>query len=181
VRGVRRLVGGLYLYQVSDTLPRYPDTAARIFNYMWRYSYNLAGLYETPSLTEEPARREEAEALIREAREAGRLLLTEHLLSCSCGSGIDQNGNSIPQSNTYCGFEACGSDFEIQTCTSGGWSRTGRYCYTQERCTCYDGIYADGTPIPPSATSCGFKACGLDYEYEECTSEGWKRLGSFCY
>ncbi len=56
----------------------YPDTAARIFNYMWRYSYNLAGLYETPSLTEEPARREEAEALIREAREAGRLLLTEH-------------------------------------------------------------------------------------------------------
>jgi acetyltransferase len=56
----------------------YPDTAARIFNYMWRYTYNLAGLYETPSLTEEPARREEAEALIREAREAGRLILTEH-------------------------------------------------------------------------------------------------------
>jgi acetyltransferase len=55
----------------------YPDTAARIFNYMWRYSYNLAGLYETPSLTEEPARREEAEALIREARASGRLLLTE--------------------------------------------------------------------------------------------------------
>ncbi|HEX8822295.1 MAG TPA: bifunctional acetate--CoA ligase family protein/GNAT family N-acetyltransferase [Archangium sp.] len=56
----------------------YPDTAARIFNYMWRYSYNLAGLYETPMLTEEPERREEAEALIREARAAGRLLLTEH-------------------------------------------------------------------------------------------------------
>lgn len=56
----------------------YPDTAARIFNYMWRYSYNLAGLYETPVLTEEPERREEAEALIREARAAGRTLLTEH-------------------------------------------------------------------------------------------------------
>ncbi|WP_257451830.1 bifunctional acetate--CoA ligase family protein/GNAT family N-acetyltransferase [Archangium lipolyticum] len=56
----------------------YPDTAARIFNYMWRYTYNLEGLYETPVLTEEPERREEAEALIRDARAAGRLLLTEH-------------------------------------------------------------------------------------------------------
>ncbi|KAA3612677.1 MAG: GNAT family N-acetyltransferase [Calditrichaeota bacterium] len=27
----------------------YPDTATRIFNYMWRYSYNLKGLYETPA------------------------------------------------------------------------------------------------------------------------------------
>ena len=26
----------------------YPDTAARAFNYMWRYTYNLRGLYETP-------------------------------------------------------------------------------------------------------------------------------------
>ncbi|WNG24071.1 bifunctional acetate--CoA ligase family protein/GNAT family N-acetyltransferase [Cystobacter fuscus] len=56
----------------------YPDTAARIFNYMWRYSYNLAGLYETPVLTEETERREEAEALIREARRAGRTMLTEY-------------------------------------------------------------------------------------------------------
>ena len=27
----------------------YPDTAARAFNYMWQYSYNLKGLYETPA------------------------------------------------------------------------------------------------------------------------------------
>ena len=33
----------------------YPDTAARAFNYMWRYSYNLKGLYETPSLPEDSA------------------------------------------------------------------------------------------------------------------------------
>ena len=31
----------------------YPDTAARAFSYMWRYTYNLRGIYETPSLTEE--------------------------------------------------------------------------------------------------------------------------------
>ncbi len=31
----------------------YPDTAARAFNYMWQYSYNLRGLYETPALLED--------------------------------------------------------------------------------------------------------------------------------
>ena len=29
----------------------YPDTAARMFNYMWRYNYNLRTLYETPVRT----------------------------------------------------------------------------------------------------------------------------------
>src|SRR5207249_3926738 len=28
----------------------YPDTAVRTFEYMWRYTYNLRGLYETPVL-----------------------------------------------------------------------------------------------------------------------------------
>ena len=32
----------------------YPDTAARAFNYMWRYSYNLRGLYETPFAADQP-------------------------------------------------------------------------------------------------------------------------------
>src|SRR5690242_3834966 len=31
----------------------YPDTAARAFNYMWQYSYNLKGLYETPAVPED--------------------------------------------------------------------------------------------------------------------------------
>ncbi|WP_426745874.1 bifunctional acetate--CoA ligase family protein/GNAT family N-acetyltransferase [Myxococcus faecalis] len=57
----------------------YPDTAARIFNYMWRYAYNLAGLYETPTLTEEPAgRRDVARGLVDAARAQGRTLLTEY-------------------------------------------------------------------------------------------------------
>ncbi len=56
----------------------YPDTAARIFNYMWRYSYNLAGLYETPSLARGvDAAREEARQWVDAARAAGRTLLTE--------------------------------------------------------------------------------------------------------
>ena len=28
----------------------FPDTAAKIFHYMWQYSYNLQGLYQTPVL-----------------------------------------------------------------------------------------------------------------------------------
>lgn len=30
----------------------FPDAAVRMFNYMWRYAYNIKGLYETPSLPE---------------------------------------------------------------------------------------------------------------------------------
>ncbi|MGF1495673.1 MAG: bifunctional acetate--CoA ligase family protein/GNAT family N-acetyltransferase [Elainellaceae cyanobacterium] len=56
----------------------YPDTAARVFNYMWRYSYNLQGLYETPtpSSTETPDRQAVAD-IIGAAHQAGRSLLTE--------------------------------------------------------------------------------------------------------
>jgi acetyltransferase len=56
----------------------YPDTAARIFNYMWRYSYNLRGIYETPLLADEdPARHEAARSVIQAARAAGRTVLDE--------------------------------------------------------------------------------------------------------
>jgi len=58
----------------------YPDTAARIFNYMWKYSYNLRGLYETPSLDEHAASaadRQGGHDLLRAIRAEGRTLLTE--------------------------------------------------------------------------------------------------------
>lgn len=59
----------------------YPDTAARAFCYMWRYSENLRALYETPSLTEEVESRdtasEQAQAILQRVRKSGRTLLTE--------------------------------------------------------------------------------------------------------
>lgn len=58
----------------------YPDTAARIFNYMWQYNYNLQALYETPTLPDhldEGDYADRAAQIIAEAREAGRTLLTE--------------------------------------------------------------------------------------------------------
>jgi acetyltransferase len=58
----------------------FPDTAARAFNYMWRYSYNLKGLYETPSLRVNHGQERDralVETLIQHARQSGRTILTE--------------------------------------------------------------------------------------------------------
>ena len=73
--------GTQILNQASIPTFPYPDTAARLFNYMWRYSYNLRGIYETPVL---PADSEAAvpdrsfvHQIIQTARAAGRTLLTE--------------------------------------------------------------------------------------------------------
>lgn len=62
------------------TLP-FPDTAARVFNYMWRYAYNLRGIYETPVLEggaeEKAPDRVQATEIIQSIRASGRTLLSE--------------------------------------------------------------------------------------------------------
>ncbi|HEV2341135.1 MAG TPA: bifunctional acetate--CoA ligase family protein/GNAT family N-acetyltransferase [Candidatus Acidoferrales bacterium] len=59
----------------------YPDTAARAFNYMWRYSYNLRGLYETPIEAGSPEiageARRKSDELLQKVLAARRTLLTE--------------------------------------------------------------------------------------------------------
>jgi acetyltransferase len=57
----------------------FPDTAARAFNYMWKYSYNLRGIYETPIIREaaDPDRTAAAE-IVNRVRESGRTILTEY-------------------------------------------------------------------------------------------------------
>lgn len=60
----------------------YPDTAARMFVYMWSYQDNLRALYETPSLQQDPEEsapdRALVEQIVRHARESGREILTEY-------------------------------------------------------------------------------------------------------
>jgi acetyltransferase len=59
----------------------YPDTAARVFNYMWQYSYNLRGLYETPVLPEDRPGlpdRGAASKIIDRTRAEERVLLSEY-------------------------------------------------------------------------------------------------------
>jgi acetyltransferase len=68
----------------------YPDTAARVFTYMAKFSENLNLLYETPMPVSGEGQaeldRECAESIINKARESGRTILTEYeskqLLSC---------------------------------------------------------------------------------------------------
>ncbi|HYJ10309.1 MAG TPA: acetate--CoA ligase family protein, partial [Polyangiaceae bacterium] len=58
----------------------YPDSAARAFCYMWRYTYNLQGLYETPVASDDDAvvHPQQAEAIIAVVRSEGRTMLDEH-------------------------------------------------------------------------------------------------------
>jgi acetyltransferase len=59
----------------------YPDTAARAFQYMWRYSRSLRSLYETPMRPADDAADAPDHALVAQiiqgARAAGRTLLSE--------------------------------------------------------------------------------------------------------
>jgi len=79
-------MGGTEVAAGTDLLNRagiptfqFPDTAARVFCYMWRYSYVLRGLYETPVLRadDEGPDRARAQKIIESARNSGRRLLTE--------------------------------------------------------------------------------------------------------
>ncbi len=71
---------GQTLLDAADvpTFP-YPDTAARIFTNMWRYTYNLRGLYETPAVAFEPSSEaaNRAARLVTSAQSKNRTLLTE--------------------------------------------------------------------------------------------------------
>ncbi|AKG20575.1 bifunctional acetate--CoA ligase family protein/GNAT family N-acetyltransferase [Calothrix sp. 336/3] len=77
--------GAEILNQAAIPTFPYPDTAARIFNYMWRYSYNLQSLYETPVLADgnrsisysHSNYSTTVEGIIQQALQAGRTLLTE--------------------------------------------------------------------------------------------------------
>ncbi len=59
----------------------FPDTAARAFNYMWRYNNDLHSLYETPVFLPESEHsaidKKQAWKIIQAARKAGREILTE--------------------------------------------------------------------------------------------------------
>jgi acetyltransferase len=78
-------MGGAEVAAGTDILNRsgiptfpFPDTAARVFSYMWRWSYNLRGLYETPVLPGDVGPdRATAARILQNARAAGRTILTE--------------------------------------------------------------------------------------------------------
>ncbi len=78
--GAEVTAGEQILNQAGIPTFQFPDSAVRAFNYMWRYAYNLKGLYETPALpqhADSALQRETAEQIIHTVRAAGRTILTE--------------------------------------------------------------------------------------------------------
>ena len=79
--GKEVVAGEAILNQANIPTFGYPDTAARTFMLMYRYAYNLSGLYETPTLVEAATDavpdRARVQQLLLEARKSGRTLLTE--------------------------------------------------------------------------------------------------------
>jgi acetyltransferase len=78
--GSETKTGETLLNRASIPTYPYPDDAARLFNLMWQYSYNLSGIYETPILpssAETGPDRALAQQMIETARKAGRTILTE--------------------------------------------------------------------------------------------------------
>jgi acetyltransferase len=81
-------MGGPMVHAGEEVLNRagiptflFPDAAARAFVYMWKYSYNLRGLYETPSLPTGQAHeadRNAAARIVDTVRQSGRTILTEY-------------------------------------------------------------------------------------------------------
>jgi len=79
--GAEVAAGEQILNQAGIPSFQFPDSAVRAFNYMWRYSYNLKGLYETPALpqhAEAEVQRGKAGQIIQQARQSGRTILTEY-------------------------------------------------------------------------------------------------------
>ncbi len=80
--GAEVLAGREILNRADIPTFPYPDAAVRTFQYMWKYSYNLRGLYETPMLVsgseEEGIRRDEVQGIIQHVQQRGRTLLDEY-------------------------------------------------------------------------------------------------------
>ncbi|MDB9524646.1 bifunctional acetate--CoA ligase family protein/GNAT family N-acetyltransferase [Oscillatoria sp. CS-180] len=79
--GAEVMTGEAILNQASIPTYPYPDAAAGLFNFMWRYSYNLKALYETPMLAtdwnSEGAGPAQVTRLLEVIQAQGRTLLTE--------------------------------------------------------------------------------------------------------
>ncbi len=79
--GAEVAAGEQILNQAGIPTFQFPDSAVRAFNYMWRYSYNLKGIYETPAMPQHAdaaVQRSKAERIIQDVRKSGRTILTEY-------------------------------------------------------------------------------------------------------
>ena len=80
----------------------YPDTGARVFDFMWKYTYNLRELYETPAFAEDVAGMEIAREKVRVR--TGKS--ARHGTNVADGGGIEASFGALQHSdrgNSDCG------------------------------------------------------------------------------
>lgn len=74
--------GERLLNQANIPTYAFPDTAARVFEYMWRYQKRLNSLYETPALLEDTDEllevKQQIASMLDGIRQSGRTILTEY-------------------------------------------------------------------------------------------------------
>ncbi len=75
--GVKASQGAAVLNRAGIPTFPFPEDAVQAFFYMWRYSYNLRGLYETPTITARDSQAvAEVSTLLAHIRSSGRTQLT---------------------------------------------------------------------------------------------------------
>jgi acetyltransferase len=97
--GVDVAAGEAILNRANIPTFPYPDTAARAFQYMWSYTYNLRGLYETPIFRRRDRRAAGPGGDREEARMAG--LLTSESKQVLAGYGIPTSRRSPPPTRPW--------------------------------------------------------------------------------
>jgi len=123
-------MGGADVAAGADILSRagipnfqFPDDAARTFCQMWRYAYNLRGLYETPVRQPDGGTHpDRARAIVDTARAERRTLLDEHESKALLASyGIPVTPTRVARSEAEAVAAAQGVGFPVAVKL---WSRT---------------------------------------------------------
>ncbi len=99
---------------------------------------------------------------------------------CRCEGGSDFWGQPVDPDATSCGFQVCGGDDQLYECTAAGWDPIGGSPCSGSGCRCHFGVDANGNPIDPASTYCGYRVCGADDQFYECTASGWDPQGGPC-
>jgi acetyltransferase len=111
--GAEVMAGESILNRAGIPTYPYPDSAARVFSYMWQYSYNLRGLYETPMLADGDGKPDRglAEQIVAQVQQAGRTLLTEvesKQLLAAYGIPVVETKTATSEEEAVRGAEAIG-------------------------------------------------------------------------
>lgn len=94
--------------------------------------------------------------------------------ACSCLDGINVDGYTIPVTDTDCGHRVCGTSTETWQCNGSAWSRIGSAGSCNASCSCPNGRFKNGREIPEHMTHCGYRVCGMNSRFWDCTTGGWR-------